>query len=749
MPIRYAMALLALAAVYFLAGRLGLSMATAHPSVTPIWPPTGLSIAALALFGRRLWPAVWVGAFLTNLYTTGDPLPCIGIATGNAAEAMLGARFLRKLGGRRAFDTPRAFLAFIATSGLLAPLVGAVVGVASLYAGGSAPLRMLPLLGITWWFGDALSVWVLVPFLIQAHAAFPPRLRALRPARLLEAAVLSAYLVAACLLIFGGLLPAPYNRLSLSFMTLPPLLWAAFRFGRLGVSSALLTLSVITLWGTARGYGQFATQETRWSFLILQMFLANGVIAFQILAQVVWARDRAVQDLRESKRTIDGIVRSVPGIIWESRGEPGKPGFRFNFVNAYAETLLGYSASEWVSDPGFWLTMVHPEDRDRLVAEAAQTFRGERGGPTQVRLVAKDGHPLDVEIRAVRLLDEAGRPMGMRGFVMDVTDRRRAEERLRKVEEQLGQARKMEAVGRLAGGVAHDFNNLLTAVNGYSDLLLDSLEKGSRPWLHAQEIHTAGERAAALTRKLLSFSRKEIVQPRILDMNALVRDLEGPLRGILGEGLQPRPLAGSGAAAGEGGSGSGGPRDPRSRPQCARGDGPRRRPHRGHRIRANRRGRDGIPPEAGAGTLCAPAPDGHGARHGGRHPPASLRTLFHHQGQIAGHRPGASHRLRHHGEAGRRHPGRKRARPGFRPDPVFSGHRRQAGRRRSKADTRGQIGITVHHHIRGRAQQFLAAVGGGDPRDRAAGRLSGRDAVLGVLDHQAGRRQAARAAPRP
>ncbi len=535
MSIRYMAALAALAAAYVLADSLGLTLATDLPVVTPIWPPTGLAIAALALFGRRLWPAVWAGALVTGFLATGELLPSLGIATGNAAEALLGAQFLRRLGGRRAFGSPRPFLAFLATAGLLAPLVSASVAMASLYVGGLLPLQRLPLIGITWWFGDALSAWVLVPFLVQAHGALHSRPRAPGPARLLEAAALAAYLITACLLTFAGVLPEPFNRLPLSFMTLPPLLWAALRFRKLGISTALVALAALTLWGTAQGFGQFSGLSPEWSFLLLQTFLGNAVVAFQILAQLVWARDRAVEDMRESKRTLDGIVRSIPGIIWESRGVPGEPGFRFNFVNAYAETLLGYAPSEWLADPGLWLSMVHPDDRGRLVAEAVQTFRGERRIPTEVRLVAKDGSLVDVEIRAVRLRDGAGRPVGLRGFAMDISDRHRAEERLRKVEEQLRQSQKMEAVGRLAGGVAHDFNNLLTAVNGYSELLLGSLEKGGRQWDHAREIRIAGERAAALVRKLLSFSRKEMVQPRILDLNALARGLEDSLRGLLGD----------------------------------------------------------------------------------------------------------------------------------------------------------------------------------------------------------------------
>ena len=120
----------------------------------------------------------------------------------------------------------------------------------------------------------------------------------------------------------------------------------------------------------------------------------------------------------------------------------------------------------------------------------------------------------------------------------DVTERKKAEESLRKAEEHLRQAQKMEAIGRLAGGVAHDFNNLLTAILGYSDLLLLDSSVSGMAVEHVEEIKNAGERAASLTHQLLAFSRRQVLQPKVLDLNAVVADLDRILRRLIGERIE-------------------------------------------------------------------------------------------------------------------------------------------------------------------------------------------------------------------
>jgi len=136
------------------------------------------------------------------------------------------------------------------------------------------------------------------------------------------------------------------------------------------------------------------------------------------------------------------------------------------------------------------------------------------------------------------ICDEEGKPILIQGVLYDITERKQTEQALMKSEERFLQAQKMEAVGRLAGGIAHDFNNLLTIITGNSDLLLDELDKHNPIRNDLEEIYKAGERATALTRQLLAFSRRQMLQPKVLDLDAVVSETEKMLRRLIGEDIE-------------------------------------------------------------------------------------------------------------------------------------------------------------------------------------------------------------------
>ncbi len=200
--------------------------------------------------------------------------------------------------------------------------------------------------------------------------------------------------------------------------------------------------------------------------------------------------------------------------------------------DAYAR-ILGYESRQEILAQPILTLYFDPAEREAYWAKLK-----ERGSLSsfELRLRRKDGSPVWI-LTNDTIVEDNGQ-LVKEATVIDITERKRAEEALKKTQEQFLQAQKMEAVGRLAGGVAHDFNNLLTIINGYSDLMLESAPGGSREQSHLEEIRGAGERAAALTRQLLAFSRKQVIEPRILDLNAIVGRAQKMLRRLIGEDIE-------------------------------------------------------------------------------------------------------------------------------------------------------------------------------------------------------------------
>ena len=184
------------------------------------------------------------------------------------------------------------------------------------------------------------------------------------------------------------------------------------------------------------------------------------------------------------------------------------------------------------------LERVHPDDLPRVNAIMAEALRNRRSYGCEHRVVLPDGTERIMQGRGDVLLNEKGEPVKMFGIVQDITEAKRAADALSRSEEQLRQSQKMEAVGRLAGGVAHDFNNLLTVIGGYCALSQRQIEEKHPLQKSIAEILKASERAAALTGQLLAFSRKQVLQPRVLQLNEVVRGMEKMLRRLIGEDIE-------------------------------------------------------------------------------------------------------------------------------------------------------------------------------------------------------------------
>jgi PAS domain S-box-containing protein len=208
---------------------------------------------------------------------------------------------------------------------------------------------------------------------------------------------------------------------------------------------------------------------------------------------------------------------------------------RFVDANPAALSLLGYSREEIGG-----LTFEDILDPNDLAVARATTEEitqaGSQKAPTIYRLIRKDGSRVEVETVAVAL-ERDGLPRLIQGVARDLTPRREAEKELAATQEQLRQSQKLEAIGRLAGGIAHDFNNMLGAIIGYSDVILRDLRNEDPIARDIEQIKKAADRAAALTKQLLAFSRKQVLEPRVINLNSVVTGIEKMLRRLIGEDI--------------------------------------------------------------------------------------------------------------------------------------------------------------------------------------------------------------------
>jgi len=184
------------------------------------------------------------------------------------------------------------------------------------------------------------------------------------------------------------------------------------------------------------------------------------------------------------------------------------------------------------------LERVHPDDLPRVNEIMAESLRTRQPFTCDHRIILPDGTERVMQGRGEVVVNEHGQPIKMVGTAQDITEAKQAEQALRRSEEQLRQAQKMEAVGRLAGGVAHDFNNLLTVIGGYCSMSLQTLKATNPLQKNITEIQKASERAASLTGQLLAFSRKQVLQPRVLQLNEVVHNMEKMLRRLIGEDIE-------------------------------------------------------------------------------------------------------------------------------------------------------------------------------------------------------------------
>jgi len=436
-PASYALQVALVAAVYFGGAKLGLNLAVGHGVITPVWPPTGIAIAALLLLGPRLWPAVAIGAFAGNATSGVSLWVAAGIAVGNTLEAVVAVYLLRRVSFRESFERMQDVVRFACASALAAA-VAATNGVTVLALADSAAASPYGSRWLLWWLGDATGALLVAP-LILVWATRPPT--RFSTARILEGAVLLAALAGlSAAIFFGGLWRYPY-------LLFPLLLWAAVRFTQLGAVTASFMLAGLGVAGVISdnvplgGHNETVTVE------ILQSLLAIIAISLLALGASVAERDAAASSLRQAAVGLAEAqaLAHVGSWEWDIAGD------RVTWSNELYR-IYDLQPERGQLNYDAYLSRIHPHDRDGVRATVEGALADGRAFEMTHRVVLGDGTERTVQGRGRVILDRAGHPVRMVGTAQDITERERVE-----------QVRE-----NILSAVSHELRTPLTAILGFA-----------------------------------------------------------------------------------------------------------------------------------------------------------------------------------------------------------------------------------------------------------------------------------------
>ncbi len=306
------LALVALTVLYFLAGKLGLHLAFVHASASPVWPPAGIALAALLVFGYGTWPAIFLAAFLVNVTTFGNVATSLAIGAGNTLEAVCGAWLINRFAnGTFLFDRAQDVFKF-AFAAVISTAVSPSIGLTSLALAGYANWSDYVPIWTTWWLGDATGDLIFAPIIILW--AVKPRWR-WHGRKDVEVTLILLLLLAVGEAIFGGWLPISAKNYPVAFVCGPILIWMAFRMSQRETATGIFILSAIAIWGTVRNFGPFVMETENQSLLILQSSTAVLTLTAMALAAAMAERRRIEADLEAQKALVEAANRTKDNFL--------------------------------------------------------------------------------------------------------------------------------------------------------------------------------------------------------------------------------------------------------------------------------------------------------------------------------------------------------------------------------------------------------------------------------------------------
>jgi PAS domain S-box-containing protein len=471
----------AVGTVYVAAAKLGLALSVAHGVITPVWAPTGIALASLILFGRRVWPAILVAAFIANA-TSGASIPvALAISVGNTLEAVVGTMLLSRVRFRPALARVRDVIALILLAAVVSTAVSATIGVTALWIGHDLTASYI-FSWFLWWTGDAMGDLVVAPFLLVLFTA--PLRSIVPPPKRIEATALLALLVGLSAFVFlGGFWRYPH-------LLFPVFIWATLRFRQVGAVTSSVVVAAIAIAGAVTGNTPLGGAGATEVVLILEGLLAALAVSVLVLGAVISEREDAEDRLAEAQE-----VAHVGSWSWDIDSDRATWSAELYRLYGIAEgTAMTYES---------FLAAIHFDDRDAIRRSIEQTLADKKPFAFDHRTITSEGHVRWLHARGRVILDASGRPTGMLGTGQDITERR-----------QLDQLR-----DTILSAVSHELRTPLTAIVGFAQTLKErTLEPSLRTAL-TENLLAQAKRLEQLLADLLDLDRLRhgLVRPKFAE----------------------------------------------------------------------------------------------------------------------------------------------------------------------------------------------------------------------------------------
>jgi len=490
-----------LTAFYFLGGLLGKHAAFLSGSVALVWPPSGIALAAILLFGYRFWPGVALGAILFSLL---DGVPfgffTLGTAVGNTIGSITCAFLLRKLiNFDNRMERTRDVTGFIGLACFLGTSVNAMFNIVSLIYAGAADWNNLGEGVLQWWVPNALAGLVVAPLIIAW--ATPSSVR-LRPRVVAEAAICGVGLIAGTLISFNSWFVYGIQNYPLAYLPFPFLVWGALRFGQRGATTGTALVTFLAIYSQLRGRGPFMSDKEGESLMLIGSYIGMLAVTNMLLAAAASERRQAEEALSQNEKRLRAVVEDQTDLICRFA-----PDGVLTFVNGAYCRFHGKSESELLGTS--FLAGIAQED----LAVALCSFNSL---PKEQPVIAFDHHVLTPAGQSIwqqytvrRLFQESDRTLEFQAVIQDITHHKHAEETLQQAKDAAETANR--AKSQFLANMSHELRTPLNAIIGFSELLSDQTfgVLNPRQLKYANHIHSSGRHLLQLINDILDLSKVE------------------------------------------------------------------------------------------------------------------------------------------------------------------------------------------------------------------------------------------------